>query len=166
MVVRDMPDSQNNSDPIDILNNMRISIANRIIIGQLNINSRINKFDALKTIIRGKIDILVITEFKLDDTFPENQFLIGGFSSPYRLDRDSNGGGAIIFVREDLPCRILKSHNKPDHFDGIVLEINRRKVKWLLFGGYNPHKVTILIFLTQLTPILDTTICGRMITIL
>ena len=118
MVVRDMPESQNNSYPIDILNNIRISNANRIIIGQLNTNSLRNKFHTLKT----KIDILVITESYLGDTFPENQFLIDGFSSPYRLDRDSNGGGVIIFVREDLPCRVLKSHNKPDNFDGIVLE--------------------------------------------
>ena len=71
MVVRDMPKSQNNSDPIDILNNIRISNANRII---MNINSLRNKFDALKTIIRGKIDILVITESKLNDTFPETNF--------------------------------------------------------------------------------------------
>ena len=60
MVVRDMPKSQKNSHPIDILNNIRISNANRIIIGQLNINSLRKKFDVLKTIIRGQIDILVI----------------------------------------------------------------------------------------------------------
>ena len=83
-----MPESKNNSDPIDILNNIHISNANRIIIGQLNINSLRNKFDALKTIIKGKIDILVITESKLDDIFPENQFLIDGFLSPYLLGRD------------------------------------------------------------------------------
>ena len=114
----------------------------------------------MKTIISGKIDILVITESKLDDTFPDNQFLIDGFPLPYRIARDSNGGGILIFVREDLPCRVLKSHVKPDNFDGIVLEINLRKDKWLLFGGYNPHKGNIQTFLMQLTPILDHYLCS------
>ena len=144
-----------NYEPNELLNNIRISNANRLIIGQLNINSLRNKFDALKALIIGKLDILVITESKLDNTFPINQFLIDGFSVPFRLDRDSRGGGVIIYVREDIPCRELKSHFKPNDFEGIVLEINLRKVKWLLFGGYNPHKENTSNFLTQLTPILD-----------
>ena len=84
------------SESSAFLNNIRISNANRLIIGQLNINSLRNKIDALKTFISGKLDILVITESKLDYTFPTNQFLIDGFSVPFRLDRDSGGGGGII----------------------------------------------------------------------
>ena len=95
-----------NYEPNELLNNIRISNVNRLIIGQLNINSLRNKIEALKTIIRGKIDILVITETKLDDTFPTNQFSIDGFSMPFRLDREGGGGGGvIIYVREDIPCR-------------------------------------------------------------
>ena len=29
----------------------------------------------------------MVSETKIDDTFPESQFLIEGFSTPYRLDR-------------------------------------------------------------------------------
>ena len=143
------------ADPNNILNNIRISNANKLIIGQLNINSLRNKFDALKTIISGKIDILVITESKLDESFPTNQFLIEGFSLPFRRDRDLNGGGVIIFVREDISCRELKLHNTSGNFEGIVLEVNLRKVKWLQFEGYNPHKVDIHNYLSKLTTILD-----------
>ena len=49
----------------------------------------------------------------------------------------------------------MKSHNTPDNFEGIVLEIILRKAKWLLFGGYNPHKENTANFLTQLSPILN-----------
>ena len=147
--------SLNDLDPCTFLNNIRISNANRLIIGQLNINSIRNKIDALKTIISGKMDILVVTETKLDDTFPINQFLIDGFSTPFRLNRDSRGGGVMIYIREDIPCRKLETHKTPDNFEGIVFEINLRKVKWLLFGGYNPHKENTAIFFSQLTPILD-----------
>ena len=61
----------------------------------------------------------------------------------------------MIFVGDDIPCRVLKSHSIPQMFEGIVLEINLRKVKWLLFVGYNPHKDSTSIFLTQLSHILD-----------
>ena len=39
-----------------------------MVIGNLNDNSISNKFDNLKLIIQGKIDILVITETKTDHT--------------------------------------------------------------------------------------------------
>ena len=35
------------------------------------------------------------------------------------------------------------------------LELNLRKVKWPLFGGYNPHKDNISNFVRQLDPIVD-----------
>ena len=80
-----------NYEPMHLLNKLRISNANRLIIGQLNINSLRNKIDDLKALISGKLDILVITESKLDSTFPTNQFLIDGFSVPFRWDRHSRG---------------------------------------------------------------------------
>ena len=46
------------------------------------------------------IDILVLTETKLDDMFPTAQFLVNGFSEPYGLNRNRNGEGIIFtFVR-------------------------------------------------------------------
>ena len=51
---------------------------NMILIGNLNINSILNKFDQLKLFVRGKVDILVTVETKLDLSFPTYQFLIEG----------------------------------------------------------------------------------------
>ena len=45
--------------------------------------------------IKGNIDILLVSETKIDDSFPNGNFLIDGFSTPYRLDRNSNGGGLM-----------------------------------------------------------------------
>ena len=47
---------------------------NRLLIGNLNINSISNKFDQFKLLVRGKVDILIITENKLVSTFPTSQF--------------------------------------------------------------------------------------------
>ena len=60
---------------------------NKVIIGNLNINSIINKFEQLKETVLKYREILV-TETKLDKTFLESLFLMDGFSKPYRLDRN------------------------------------------------------------------------------
>ena len=84
-------------------------------------------------IIQGNVDILVVTETKLDSIFPNYQFLIEGFSQPYRMDRNRNGGGVLIYVREDIPSKELKKHIFPDDIEGIFIEVNLRKIKWLMF---------------------------------
>ena len=69
---------------------VRINNINNVIIGTLNINSFVSKFDKLKVIWRGMFDILIINETKLDASFPVAQFYINGFSTPYRLDGNQN----------------------------------------------------------------------------
>ena len=79
---------------------LKIRNPNKIIIGNLNINLLPNKFEKLKDIVMQHIDILVLTETKLDDTFPTAQFLVNGFSEPYRLDRNRKGEGLwFTFVK-------------------------------------------------------------------
>ena len=104
----------------------------------MNINSLANKFEQLKLMIQGKVDILVITETKLDNTFLTSQFMIQGFSEPYRIDRNRYGGGVMIYIREDIPSRLLKKHNFPVDIEGMFIEINLRKTKWVHFGSYHP----------------------------
>ena len=38
----------------------------------------------------------MISETKTGDSFPLGNILIGGFSKPYRLDRDLLGGGILL----------------------------------------------------------------------
>ena len=47
-----------------------------------------NKFDFLARQVQGNIDILIISETKLDQISPLGQFLLDGYSVPYRFDRD------------------------------------------------------------------------------
>ena len=48
----------------------------------------------------------------------------------------------MIFIRDDTPSKEIKSQ-LPEHIGGIFIEINIRKIKWLLMGGYNPQKDNI-----------------------
>ena len=145
----------NDSEPLNTLKKLKISNPNRLIIGHLNINSLRNKFDCLQLFVKGNIDILVITESKLDSSFPPHEFVIEGYNMPYRLDKNSTSGGVIIYVREDIPSRELKYFTEINDIEGIFIEINLRKTKWLLFGGYNYNKSNIENFLGKLGPMLD-----------
>ena len=65
---------------------LRLKNFNKLITAHLNINSLRNKFEFLISLIKDNIDILMISETKLDQSFPTNQFMINGFSIPFRLD--------------------------------------------------------------------------------
>ena len=46
---------------------------------------------------------------------------------PYRIDRNRNGGG-IIFIRDDIPSRVLTRHVFPDDIEGLFIELNFRQM--------------------------------------
>ena len=77
-----------NGDPYSILNKVRLNNIDRPIIAHLNINFLYQKFEALKNLVKNRVDILVISETKLDNSFPIGEFEIEGYSTPIRLDRN------------------------------------------------------------------------------
>ena len=112
--------------PLSVLRDLRVNNPNRIIIGQLNINSIRNKFEELTYIIKNAIDIFLVSETKLNDTFPEGQFHINGFFRPYRLDRTDRGGGIILFIREHIGSKRVNLEFLPK-IEGIAVEVNLKK---------------------------------------
>ena len=116
---------------------------NRITIAQININSLRNKFSVLCEAVRGNIDILLVTETKLDSSFPSAQFHMHGFTTHYRLDRNANGGGLLLYVREDIPFKKIDNVDFDTGLKAIFIEINIRKTKWLINCSYNLHKADI-----------------------
>ena len=71
--------------PKQILKNIRHSNVNKLTFGHLNINSLRNKFDQLIEMVKGFVDIFLISEPKLDDSFPEGQLIIDGYHAPLGL---------------------------------------------------------------------------------
>ena len=151
----DSPVNGASLNPLLKIKNLRLSNVNRVIIGNLNINSLTNKFDQLKEIVLEYIDILVITETKLDNTFLNAQFLVPGFSKPFRLDRNRKGGGVMIYVRENIPSKLLTKHVLPSDIECIFLELNFRKCKWLLVGTYHPPSQNDHYFFENLDKAID-----------
>ena len=95
---------------------LRQKIFNSPIITQLNINSIRNKFQFLEKEVCANLDILLVTETKLNESFPSAQFLLNEFSKPYRLDRCSNGGGILLYVRDVILLSLLLNSNKTEIF--------------------------------------------------
>ena len=117
----------------EILNDVREKNINRPIIGQLNINSIRNKFHFLESEASKHLDILLISETKIDESFPSAQFLLDGFSRPYRLDRCANGGGILLYVRDDISSCLLTEYKLQDNTECLFIEINIRKKEWLFY---------------------------------
>ena len=110
--------------------------------GHININSIRNKFEMLSNSIKGKLDILMISKTKLDSTFPSNEFTVEGYAAPIRFDKNGRGGGIILYIREDIPARLLKT-SLPKNFEGFFVELNLRKKKILMSCSYSPAKENI-----------------------
>ena len=137
-----------NDSPIKILQDLRLKNVDKIIIGHININSIRNKIHVLADMIKDRVDILLISETKLDNTFPKPQFFLNGYSEPHRLDRTANGGGLLLYLRSDIPAKPLQLVT--GNIECIILEVTISKKKWLLIGTYNPNKSMISSYLSVL----------------
>ena len=81
-----------------------------LIVAYLNINSFRKP---LKSLVAENIDILTIAETRLDANLQTGQFSIEEFRKPFRYDRNANGGGLLVYVREKAPCKELKEYSFP-----------------------------------------------------
>ena len=128
------------------MNNICQKHSNRLVIAQLNTNSLRNKFTSLSTMIKDYIDLLLISETKIDSSFPTAQFHIDGCTI-HRRDRDENGDGSLPYVREDVSWAILKTDSEIEAF---YVELTIREKKWLLCCSYNPNKTFITKHLAEI----------------
>ena len=95
----------------------------------------------------------MVSETKVGDSFPIGNFLIHGVSPHNRLDRDSKGGGIMLYIREDVPSNLLATDKEP--IESLYVELNLRNKKYLISCSYNPHKTMIKNHLATLSNFLD-----------
>ena len=101
------------------------------------------------------LNILVLTETKPNDTFPTAQFLVNGFSQTC-LTENRNGRGVMIYIREGIPSKRLNKHVFSYDMEGLFVELNFRKCKWLLFGTYHPSSQADIYYFDNLDKAFDT----------
>ena len=104
---------------------------NKLNIAHSNVNSLRNELEFLKEQIQDNIDILMISETKIDASFPIGQFLLNDYSTSFRPDHNAHRGGILLYVREDIPLKLLLVEE--NLIESFFVEINlRNKKKWLV----------------------------------
>ena len=122
------------------LNVIRKNNVNRLLSVHINIYFIRNKFDMPASQVEGNADVVMISETKLDDTFPVDQFIFEGFRKPFRIDRNKNGGGILLFVREDIPARLLSIEKAP--MESFFIDLNLHEENWIANFSYYKNKVS------------------------
>ena len=98
-------------------------------------------------------DIFLISESKLDNTFPINQFAIGG-CKVFRCDRNRSGGGLILYINDNIPYKPLSSHPMFSDLELMAFELHQSKRKRLFLGIYKPPSQNDIEFLRRISLIL------------
>ena len=141
---------------LEALHSMRLKNPKKVTMGHLNINSLPNKFDGIMDLVATNLDVFLISETKIDNSFPEAQFLYDGYSKPHRKDRSlGGGGGLLLYVNENIPSRTLNTHIIPDDIEILCVEINLKRQKWIVLGIYRPPSMNEAYFYNNLSRVID-----------
>ena len=108
---------KHNSATIDIEESKKIRTANtnNPMISHLNVNHLRNKISEIRELTKRLYpNVLAISETKIDSSFTNAMFTIDEYYNPadFRKDRDGNGGGLLIDIKEGTPCKRLKSYEE------------------------------------------------------
>ena len=113
--------------------------------GCLNINSLRNKMHDVRLIINDvQLDYFVISEAKLDNSFPDVQLAINNYEIRARRDRDKQEGGLIELVRKGLIRKRLRKYESLN-IEVISSEVTISNKTWVTFSIYRPPYYTNLL---------------------
>ena len=93
---------------------------------------------SVKELLSHNLDLLVINETKLDNSFPNAQFQINGYKG-LRKDRNNFCGGLLLCINEDIPSKQIHT-TLLEGLESMCIGMNSRKRKWLVIGIYKPPK--------------------------
>ena len=95
----------------------------------------------------------MISETKVGDTLLDGQFFLDGFGTPFCLDRNRKGGGIMLFIRDDIPAKVVSTDDRL--IENFYVELNFRKKKWLFNCSYNTKHSSIESHLDSLFKSID-----------
>ena len=130
---------------------VRNSHPNNPIIGYLHINTLQNKIINLREIIaKTPLDVFCVDKTKLDDSFPNPQFILENFHfPPFRRDRKSKGGGKLICVKQGIIAKRLENH-VTKFSETICVELTISKKRMVFFICIPTPQKKIRLYFLQL----------------
>ena len=130
----DLSGTSSHGTDLQVLHHERLKHNKNAIIGYLNINSLRNKLTDLKVILKYlSLDYFILSETKLDESFPNAQFTLDGYEIRERRDRNKFGGGLTEYVRKGLICN-KTAKCEPISNECICSEVTFSKKKWVIFS--------------------------------
>ena len=129
-----------------------------VIIGHLNVNSLRKKFVVVEELIKNKTDVCLISEAKVDESFPNQQFKING-QKMLRKDRDRFRGELMFYVNEQICSKVLSLESIPVDIELILLEFTVKNERWLCLGIYRPPSQNEKYFIDHLSKTLGQLSC-------
>ena len=131
-------------------------------------NSVGNKFEPLKEKIKDNIDILLVSELKLDDTFLVGQFAMMAVQLLTAFTELLYGGRILLYIREDIlstTSTMIKFKPVQKSFEGFFVEINLRKKTWLFSCSYNSNRNNVVNHMKNINTGIDqfSTTCDNVI---
>ena len=64
---------------------------------------------------------MIQSEKKLDDSFPDQQFHVNGYKM-FRKDWNKFGGSLVLFVKENIPCKVLNTFPSSEECEVISID--------------------------------------------
>ena len=95
-------------------------------------------------VIHETFDIFLLSETKIDESFPDKQFCLNNFRI-FRKDRNRYGGGIMFYVNENLPRKSLTTEID-NLLETVFVEVNVQSSKWLV-GCYKTKNFLLVIYL-------------------
>lgn len=120
------------------------------------------KFYEIKTwLLSGRLDLLVISESKIDASFPDSMFHVEGFRL-CQSDRKAGGGGLMVYVRSDVCFVRVKqfkglSSESLSNFrtESITLKVKIRKNWITVVGIYRPPSIPLSTWSHELSSLFE-----------
>ena len=77
----------------------------------------------------------MISETKVDESYPNQQFKINGYKM-FPRDRNRFGGGLMFYANEQIFSKVLSLGSIPMDIELILLEFTVKSRTWLCIGIY------------------------------
>ena len=98
----------------------------------LNVRSLLRNIDEIKLLLTNNVvHIFSINESWLDESVPDTEIYIEGFRV-VRKDRNRNGGGVAIYIRNDLKFKVL-DHRSLNDIEALPLLVDTNHAKPFIF---------------------------------
>ena len=145
-----------NENAFDTIRRFKLDHTKNMIISHYNIISIRNKFMEIYPLLTDfDIDILGLSETKIDQSFISAQFAIQTYKL-YRQDRDDRGGGIMVYINDSIPHRLLKEYTGAHMgIDYMTIEISVKSYIWNLVYLYRPPSVNMTVFCEFLSMLCD-----------